>query len=420
MTLLRSLCFAFFPLTIMLQPAMAQTPTDAQRLAAACNQFAADLHTKLSASGSPTSSPASISIALLMLLPAARAETAREIASLLHLPDDLAGDRLHTAARTLLEGVGFLADGQKPAGDQKKSDDRPVLVITNDIWVQKGIELMPAYVELLRTSFAAGQCPLDFRGDVEAARVKTNAHIAKATNKRIPQLLAPGILAADTRVVLTNALWFKGAWQERFYPEGTIQAPFQLANGTSVDVPTMRHTEHHGYAEGDEWQVLTMGFRASRIVCDIVLPKKGCSLASAEATLRAGKYVQALTGANVEVHLPRFKAAAMHSLRAPLQDLGMRAAFSGQADFSGMHAGNGPDDRFYVTEVVHQTWVAIDETGAEAAAATAIMLSPTAAMPQGPPKVFHADRPFAFVLRDTSTGLVLFVGRVEDPRANQG
>ena len=418
MTPLRSLCFAFLTPAIMLQPAMAQTPTDAERLAAACNQFAADLHVKLSAKGSPTSSPASISIALLMLLPAARAETAREMASLLHLPDDLAGERLQTAARKLLEGVGFLADKEK--GTDKKSDERPVLVMTNDVWVQNGLDLVPAYVELLRTSFAAGQGTLDFHADTEAARKKINAHIANATNQRIAELLAPGVLTAETRVVLTNALWWKGAWQQRFHVESTIEEPFQLASGASVNVPTMRHTEHHGYAETDQWQILTMGFRASRIVCDIVLPKKGCSLASAEVVVRAGDYVKSMTGENVEVRLPRFKAEATHSLRAPLQELGMRAAFSQQADFSGMHAGTGPADRFCVSEVVHKAWVAIDENGAEAAAATAVTLVPTSAVQQAPPKVFHADRPFAFVLRDTATGLVLFVGRVEDPRANQG
>src|SRR4030095_4479002 len=163
-----------------------------------------------------------------------------------------------------------------------------------------------------------------------------------------------------------------------------------------------------------------MGCGASRIVCDIVLPKKGCSLASAEVVVRAGDYVKSMTGENVEVRLPRFKAEATHSLRAPLQDLGMRAAFSPPADFYGMHTGTDPADRFCVSEVVHKAWVAIDENGAEAAAATAVTLVPTSAVQQGPPKVFHADRPFAFVLRDTATGLVLFVGRVEDPRANQG
>ena len=413
MTLLRSLCFAFLTAAIMLHPAMAQTPTDAQRLAAACNRFGAELHQTLSAKGSPTSSPASISIALLMLLPAAKGDTAREMASLLHLPGDLEGERLHAAARKLLEDVGFLSGKDKNA-------DAPVMVLANDVWVQKGLELVPAYVELLRTRFAAGQGKLDFRGDTEGARSKINAHISNATNQRIADLLAPGVLTADTRVVLTNALWFKGAWQKRFYPEATVKAPFVLANGTSVEVPTMRHTEYHGYAEGDQWQILTMGFRASSIVCDIVLPKKGCSLATAEAALRAGDYVNTMTGENVEVRLPRFKSEAAHSLRAPLQQLGMPTAFSQQADFSGMHAGTGPDDRFCVSEVVHKTWVAIDENGAEAAAATAITLVPTSAVQQGPPKVFHADRPFAFVLRDAATGLVLFVGRVEDPRASQG
>ncbi|HEX6811585.1 MAG TPA: serpin family protein [Planctomycetota bacterium] len=412
MNLLRTLCLVLFPL-ITVQPATAQKRTDAQRLAAACNEFAADLHTKLSANGSPTSSPGSISIALLMLLPAARNETAREMVKLLHLPEDLTGERLHTAARQLLEEVGFL-------GAAKRDKDRAALELTNDLWVQDGLDLVKSYTELLRTSFAAAQNTVDFHGDVEAARVRINEHIAKATNQRIKDLLAPGVLDPSTRVVLTNALWFRGAWHDPFQPEATAPAPFLLADGKSVDVPTMRHTDHHAYAEGDDWQVLSMAFRGTRIVCEIVLPKKNGSLASAEATLRRGDYVQSLAMANVEVMLPRFKVAAKHSLGSPLQALGMRAAFSQQADFSGMYTGTGASDRLMVSDVVHQTWIAVDENGAEAAAATAIVLVPTAADVPGPPKVFHADRPFAFALRDAKTGLVLFVGRVDDPRANQG
>lgn len=388
-------------------PALAQQPpSDARRLASACNQFAADLHAQLGAAGSPTCSPGSIAIALLMLLPGARGDTATELATVLHLPEDLRGERMHEAAATLLREIG-LGRTEKPSP----------LVITNDLWVQTGHPLLAAYTDLLRGSFAAGSRQLDFRGDTEASRRFINAHIAKATNDRIRELLQPDMVLPSTRVVLTNALWFKARWEHAFWDRNTKDAPFTLADGTVVQVPTMQQTQQFSYAESDTWQGLSMPFADSTIQCEIVLPRPGESLATVERVMMAGSHLSALGGARVRVHLPRFTVTGSHGLKPALAALGLRAAFDpGRADFTGITA----DEPLVIDDVVHQTWIQVDEAGAEAAAATATELKAGSAMPSGEPKLFQADRPFAFGLRDRRTGLLLFVGRVTDPRPQQG
>ncbi len=393
-------------------PALAQKPPgDAQRLATACNQFAADLHGKLAASGSPTCSPASIAIALLMLLPGARGDTAKEIATVLHLPEDLRGERMHRAARDLLQGVGLMQNGS-PNRDVPPSP----LVITNDLWVQQGFAVVPAYRDLLRSSFAAAQRDVDFAADAEVARQTINAHIAKATNDRIRDLLQPGMILPGTRVVLTNALWFKAAWEHTFWNKNTKDAPFTLADDSVVQVPTMRQTQVFGYADSDDWQVLMLPFASSGIVCEIVLPREGKPLATAEQALLGWTYRPTVQFERVDVELPRFQVAAAHRLSDALMALGLHAAFDGdRADFTGITT----KEPLVIENVVHQTWIQVDEEGAEAAAATATVLKAGSAMPQGEPKLFHADRPFAFGLRDRQTGLLLFVGRVSDPRSKQ-
>lgn len=400
---------------LLLAPALSMTAlaqSDAQRLASACNQFAADLHGQLAASAQPTCSPGSISIALLMLLPAARGATADELATVLHLPEDLRGDRMHKAARDLLGAVGLLPT-VSPHGDR----EAPPLVITNDLWVQTGYDLVPSYVELLRRSFAATQRHADFRADAEAARTTINDYIQDATNDRIRDLLPPGLITPLTRVVLTNALWFKAGWEHPFSKRGTEPLPFTLAGGESVKVPTMRQVQFFGYAEQDGWQVLTMPFRGTTIECEIVLPREGAALADAERALLTRAYGATVQHERVHVELPRFTVQAAHGLQTALKALGMRTAFDARgADFSGMD----PKNDLVVADVVHQTWIAVDEEGAEAAAATAVVLKERGAVRPSEPKQFQANRPFAFGLRDRETGLLLFVGRVSDPRLQQG
>lgn len=382
-------------------------PTDADRLAAACNLFAGDLHGKLAAAGEPTASPGSIAIALLMLLPGARGDTAAEIAAMLHLPDDLRDARLHVAAADLLDRSGIVA------GRSKKRDDVPPLYLANDLWVQTGYPLEPTYVDILKRSFSAGEHALAFAADPEKARQTINAHVGKATNDRIPELLPAGLIDAETRVVLTNALWFKAAWAERFQKSRTADAPFTLAGGESVSVPTMQKTESMLFAETEACRIVSMAFDTRGIRCELVVPKDGASLADAERVL-FGDAHRELKTAQVRLSLPKFQVRAAHQLKPVLMALGMQHAFA-DADFRGLCARN----ELRVSEVVHQTWIGVDEDGAEAAAATAVVLKRGSAPPPGDPIEIRADRPFAFALRDRTTGLLLFVGRVTDPRANR-
>lgn len=401
---LRHILFA----SVCCLPLVAQKPpTDAERLAAACNHFAGDLHQKLAAAGEPTASPGSIAIALLMLLPGARGDTAAEIATMLHLPDDLRDARLHAAATDLLDRSGIVA------GRSKRRDDDLPFHLTNDLWVQTGYPLVPSFVDVLKGSFSAGEHTIGFAADPEKARQTINAHIGKATNDRIPELLPAGLIDAETRVVLTNALWFKAAWAERFSKGSTADAPFTLASGETVSVPTMQKTEPMLFGETDACRIVSMPFDAPGIRCEIVVPKDGASLADAERVLFGDTHRTAKT-APVRLSLPRFQVRAAHQLKTVLMALGMQHAFT-DADFSGLSARN----ELRVSEVVHQTWIAVDEDGAEAAAATAVVLKRGSAPSAGDPIEVRADRPFAFALRDRTTGLLLFVGRVTDPRANR-
>jgi serpin B len=397
----------FLLATLVTASATAQPPTDAQRLAASCNRFAADLHGRLGAADTPTCSPASIAIALLMLLPGAQGDTARELAAVLHLPEDLRGDRLHAAARGLLRSVGA-----RPP-DAPAAQRPPLFVVANDLWVQQGFALAPGYAPLLHEYFAAALRQTDFAGDPDAARRTINAQVARVTNDRIRELLQPGMVQPATRVVLTNAIWFKAGWEHEFWDRNTTDAPFTLADGSSVPVPTMDRVEHFLYTETDAWQWVALPFAGCAVQCEIVLPRPAATLAAAEQALLAGDHLTELRSHRVRVKLPRFRVAAAHRLADALRALGLRTAFdAARADFRGI----ATQEPLVIDEVVHRTWIQVDEKGAEAAAATATVLKAGAAATPAEPKLFQADRPFAFVLRDRSTGLILFVGRVTDPR----
>lgn len=379
---------------------------DAQLLATACNRFGAALHAQLQPGGNPTASPASIALALLLLEPGARGATHDELVRVLQLPKELRGKRLHDAVHALLRASALVSEG-------KPDVDAPALRLANDLWNQQGQPLVPDYVRVLTQSLLAGQHDVDFASDPEAARQRINAHIAKATNDRIRELLPKDLIDASTALVLTNALWLKGAWLHPFAKGRTGDAPFRLTPKETVPVPTMHVTEEFAFAETAQWQAVALPFAGGTLQAEFVVPKDGAELAAVERAAVAGEHLAAMQHDRVHVQLPRFRTASMHRLKQPLQALGLRAAFGdGEVDFRGIE----PSNKLVVAEVVHQTWVQCDEDGVEAAAATAVVMKRTAA-PAGDPKAFVADRPFAFVLRDVRTGLVLFTGRVTDPRS---
>lgn len=380
-------------------------PADAKLLAAACNRFGASLHAQLQPASNPTSSPASIALALLLLEPGARGTTHDELVQVLQLPAELRGKRLHEAAHALLLASSLAPNGTPDA-------DAPKLLLANDLWNQQGNQLVPEYLQVLRQSLLAGQHEVDFHGDSEGARQQINAHVAKATNDRIRELLPKDLVDATTELVLTNALWLKAAWLHPFMKGGTTDEPFHLAPGETVAVPTMHIVEEFVFAESAHWQAVVLPFAGGTLQAEFLVPKQGTELAVAERALLAGEHRQALQQAQVHVQLPRFRTASMHRLKEPLRALGLRAAFAGEiVDFRGID----PTKQLVVDDVVHQTWVQCDEAGVEAAAATAVVMKRGSKAPTLP-KRFVADRPFAFLLRDVRTDLVLFTGRVADPR----
>ena len=389
-------------------PAAARKAPPADAFVQASNAFAVDLYQRLRVQpGSFFFSPASVSVALTMTWAGARGETAAEMARVLHLGP--APAKVHAAGARL---VRRLAPPDATA---------PEVRIANRLWVQRGLALEPAFAALVAEHYAAGVEPVDFVGAREPARVAINRWVGERTAGRIPALLAAKDLDGDARLVLTNAIYFNGAWVSPFEPGATRPAAFTVAPGTTRTVPLMHATlekEQARYAEVPGAQVLELPYRSERrdraLAMVIVLPRAVDGLSRLEAGLTARKlrsWVTALKPAAVSVYLPRFGVSRQLALAETLAGLGMKRAFAPQgADFSGLTR----QEPVFLARVQHQAVVQVTEQGTEAAAATAVAAAK--ANGGGGPPAFRADHPFAFFIRDVESGAILFLGRLVDPR----
>jgi serpin B len=365
------------------------------------NAFAFDLYGKLRArDGNLFFSLASISTALAMTYAGARGRTATEMASALHFT--LEPQRLHPAEGALLHDLN--RGGRTGAY---------LLAVANALWGQKGVGFLPDFLELTRTNYGAGMQEVDFQGATEEARRTMNAWVEKQTQDRIKDLLLPGNVTAQTKLVLTNAIYFKGDWDAQFKKEQTHEAPFRTGAAAKVNVPLMNQTGNFPYAEGDEVQVLEMPYKGKDLSMVVLLPKKADGLADLEKTLttdRLAVWLGRLHAYKVIVGFPKFKTTIRYSLAGPLADLGVKQAFTEAADLSGMTT-----EKVLISDVIHKAFVEVNEEGTEAAAATAVVVAAP-----GPPTsvpVFRADHPFVFLIRDRHSGAILFLGRLADPRA---
>ena len=367
------------------------------------NHFALDLYARLREQpGNLFFSPASISTALAMTLGGAAGRTEQEMLNVLRLrlEDER---RLHQAFGAL----GRMLDG---------SGKGYQLSMANRLWGQKTYPFHPEYLELTRERYGAPLSQLDFaRG--EQARQTINEWVSEQTNGRIKDLIPPGLLNAMTRLVLTNAIYFKGAWQDEFSKNATKDAPFHLTQERQIDVPTMRQTDDFPYGETGDLQVLELPYEGRDLSMLILLPRQTAGLAALEQSLTLDNlrtWTSRLRKREVRVFLPKFKLTSQFNLAETLQEMGMTLAFTPQADFSRMASV----EDLMLSEVVHKAFVDVNEEGTEAAAATAVVATPAAA-PFGDPEepvVFRADHPFVFLIRDNRSGAVLFLGRVTDPR----
>jgi serpin B len=333
----------------------------------------------------------------------AKGDTADQIASALRFK--LPAPALHVAFNAA--DLDLATRGKAAKG----KDNQPFqLHIVNRTWAQQGFKLIPAFLDTLAKNYGAGVFLLDFVGDSERARTTINDWVAEQTEKRIKNLIQKGLIDSSTRLVLTNAIYFNAAWHLPFDPAKTEDATFRAKSG-DVSVKMMHQTAALRYAEGDGYQAVELLYDEQAIAFLAVLPSEG-RFDEIEAAFDDARFQQVLTDLSehsTAVTMPRFEFESPFSLGDPLQTLGMIDAFrGGKADFSGIDG----DRDLFVRAVVHKAFIAVDESGTEAAAATAVIIGKVS-LPE--PASITLDRPFLFAVFDRPTGEILFLGRVVDP-----
>ncbi len=383
---------------------------DSDALVLGNTAFAFDLyHAVRTSTGNLVYSPFSISLALALTYAGAREATASQMAQVMHFT--LAPEVLHPAFNRL--DLDLAARPAQAAGVDE--EDRFELSIANSLWGQQDWPFLPEFLDLLALNYAAGMRLVDFQGATESARRQINDWVSDETRKRIQDIIGPGVLTPDTRLVLANAIYFKATWENEFDPDETVDAPFTLLDGSQVTVDRMglESGESFSYAAGDGWQAIALPYRGGLADMLIIVPDLG-SFDLFEASLDSGSYaavVSALQQQQVLLRMPKFTFETSLGLSDTLVGLGMTDAFDPSlADFSAM---DGSRD-LYIGDVLHKAFIAVDEKGTEAAAATVVIMAMSAMPVEG--LELTIDRPFLYFIRDVPTGTVLFMGRVLDPR----
>jgi len=380
----------------------------AQSVSAGNNRFAYDLYAMLAKNPVNVGqnifySPFSLSSALAITGEGARGTTADEINAVFHFPDN------DTVRR---EGFLRINAGINAA------DTGYTIRTANALWAEKNYSFLPPFTEIAGTCYSAHVTNLDFIHAPEKSRVTINNWVEEKTENKICDLLPSGSIDSLTRLVITNAVSFKGTWVRQFDANQTQDADFRTASGTTVNVRMMQDTGEEAkyrYAETDciQYIELPYAYNAGKALSIVVILPKGKDLQPAEASLDDGN-LSALQDAahaqRVMLYLPKFRMETEYRLPDTLSAMGMPTAFTSGADFSGM---DGTTD-LYISDVIHKAFINVNEEGTEAAAATAVVLRGKGVAPDTPP-VFRADHPFVFFIRDEETGTILFLGRVADP-----
>lgn len=364
------------------------------------NQFAMELYAQLAAAstGNVFISPWSVSTAFAMAWAGARGETAGQMAEVLRFPADQA--TTHPLFGELITALNRIQE-----------DGKLVLNTANALWPAAGHSLLPDYTATLDTHYGAYAEALDYRAETEASRQRINGWVADQTAGRIPDLIAEGMLVEDTAIVLTNAIYFKGAWKTLFNPDNTQPGRFTVLDGTEIEIDLMFMKEDLLFFEGDGLTLVTLPYHEDKMEAVLLSPDDG-DIRALEARLSTealAGWLQQRTEQRGIVHLPRFGLRYKEELSNTLKTMGMELPFRpGGADFSGIFGDPG----LFISMVIHETFLQVKEEGTEAAGATGIGIELTSIQPM---PTFHGDRPFLFLIRDTDTGSLLFMGRVAEP-----
>lgn len=371
-----------------------------QEVIDANNKFAFDLYSELAKSQKENMfySPHSISAALAITYEGAKGKTADEIKSVFYFPES-------SILRPNFAAIYNWINNKNSAYELRTG---------NALWVQQDYPLLEEYVTSVEKYYGGKAANLDFIKETEKSRQTINAFIEEQTNGKIKDLIPAGVLSPLTKLVITNAIYFKGTWEWEFDKSDTREQDFKKTPTNIVKTPMMYmdpDKARFNYADTENLQILELPYKGGKISMLILLPTE--SLDSIESSLTSEKlseYKLQMKETKLDaIYLPKFEFDTKYFMKEALISLGMPTAFdSNSADFSGMDRTGG----LYISQVIHQAFVKVDEQGTEAAAATAVMMAKAVAMPRN---VFRADHPFIFIIQEKDTGNILFMGRVTDP-----
>jgi serpin B len=353
-------------------------------------------------------SPLSLSLALSMTL--AGAESSTEEGMLTGLQMSLPENELHTAFNALMLAI----EDSQDQGQDEFEGDRFQLNIANSIWGQAGYGFKQPFLDTLAQQYDAGIFAVDYVQNPEGARVAINDWVSQETEQKIKELIPSGAIDSLTRLVLANAIYFNGSWLNSFSEDATTQEPFFTLDGTEISADMMKlYGERFLYYRGDNFQALNLPYMSSDFVMTLLVPDQGV-FTEFEGGLDErliSEILSSMTFTRVDLEMPKFDFESTINANDPLIALGMGSAFDPKtADFSGITE----EEDLMITDVLHKATITVDEKGTEAAAATAVIVGVTSAMPEDP-IMLTIDRPFMFFIRHQPTNTILFMGRVVQP-----
>ena len=401
-----------------------QGATNFELASKATNELGVDLHRQLATGNENLCiSPYSINSALAMTFLGADGGTRSEMARVLHFPNGGDVPASFSALQHSLEQMSAkTADLVKESKKFGGPSEPITLNIANRLFAQKTYHFREAFLSLVKQNFGGAFEPLDFVADPAAATQRINKWVADQTRDRIRDLIPGGALDKTTRLVLANALYLKAPWANEFSQNATQPEPFFIGSAP-VNVPMMRKTTNFGYARREGFTVVTIPYAGNDLQFVVLLPDDINGLHELESKLNADVLAGCakLEKREVDLHLPKFKLEPPTiTLAKQFEALGMKTAFNqpkGSANFDKI-APRTPDDYLYISQIFHKTFIAVDEKGTEAAAATAVaMMAATGlAAPKPTPVEVKVDRPFVYAIQHVPSGVCLFLGRVTDPR----
>lgn len=417
---MKLVCALFFALAVSVDAA------DFDLAAKATNQLGVDLHRQLAQGDDNLClSPYSIQSALAMTFAGADGETRAEMARVLHFTND--GDAIHTSFAALQSSLGEMTKKSVQIAEQSKKHSGPsepiTLSIANRLFAQNDYEFRDAFQQLVKKFYGAPFETLSFKDNPDVARTHINNWVTEQTRDKIRDLIPTRGINELTRLVLANAIYLKAPWAWEFNDKLTAPKSFHVGGGAAVDVPTMNNRKSYGYAKRDGFTAVALPYSGSELQFLVLIPGEVGGLKKLESKLSGETLGQLakLEHQDVDLELPKFKfEPPTIPLRENLEALGIKTAFDdpqGSANFDRM-SPRKPDKYLAISNVFHKTFIAVDEKGTEAAAATAVVMMELTARFEKPKEPIHVkvDRPFIYAIQHVPSGTCLFIGRVTDPR----